>query len=312
VTTTIRAGLPFLVFTAAIVAVVFVALRVSARRRSVMTFRRAAISSALWIGIALGFGIWVAQARGREGALAYFAAYLTEESLSLDNMVVFMAIFARFGVPLEYRERVLSWGVLGAILMRAGAIFAGAALLERLAWIRYLFGALLIIASIRLLRSQGMSASPGGGVTRLVGRVLPVTTEFRGAAFFCRLDGQLAVTPLFLTLVSVEVSDIVFATDSIPAVFAVTRDPFLVYTSNILAVLGLRSLYFLVAGVIPRLRYIRYGLIAILAFVGAKMLLGDLVDISIGTSLLVIAVAITGSVVASLWPRRYSVRNDGS
>jgi tellurite resistance protein TerC len=302
--------MPFAVFTGAIVALLLVGLAISGRRKGPMTFRAALVSSAAWIGLAIVFGLWIALRRGQEAALAYFAAYLTEESLSLDNMVVFMAIFARFGLPTDYQERVLSWGVVGAIVMRAAAIFAGVELLERLSWIRYAFGALLIIGSLRLLRSDNPTGTAGGGISRLAGRVLPVTQELHGDAFFWRTPEGLSVTPLFLALVTVEVSDIIFASDSIPAVFAVTDDPFLVYTSNLLAVLGLRSLYFIVAAVIPRLRYIRYGLIAILAFVGAKMLLADFVGISIGVSLLVIGAAITISVIASLWSRREVATND--
>jgi len=272
-----------------------------------MTFRRAALSSAVWIGLAIAFGLWLGFSRGKDDALAYFAAYVTEESLSIDNMVVFIAIFASFAVPDDYRHRVLSWGVIGAIVMRAVAIFAGAALLDRLSWVRFVFGALLIIASVRLLRSHSATGNSGGGVLRFVERFIPVTKEYRGTSFVTRENGRLAVTPLFLALVAIEVSDIVFATDSIPAVFAVTRDPYLVFTSNMLAVLGLRSLYFLVAGIIPRLRYIRYGLTAILGFVGVKMLVADVVEISTGMSLIVIGVAIGSSVAASLWPRRAEV-----
>jgi len=299
--------LPFVVFTAVLLILVFVDVGLSSRRSGPITFRQAAVSSAAWIGLAIGFGMWIAFTRGKDAGLEFFAAYVTEESLSLDNMVVFIAIFASFAVPDEYRHRVLSWGVIGAIAMRAGAIFAGAALLDRLSWVRYVFGALLIIASVRLLRSREATANSSGGILQLVQRFIPVTNEYRGTAFVTRVDGRLSVTPLFVALVAIELSDIVFATDSIPAVFAVTRDPFLVFTSNMLAVVGLRSLYFLVAGFIPRLRYIRYGLTAILGFVGVKMLIADVVEISTGVSLIVIGIAIGTSVAASLWPRRAAV-----
>jgi tellurite resistance protein TerC len=298
---------PFAVFTAVLVSLVLLDVVLSGRHPAPMTIRRAALSSALWIGLGLAFGLWLGLRRGQADAFAYFAAYVTEESLSLDNMVVFVAIFSSFAVPGEFQQRVLLWGVMGAIAMRAAAIYAGVALLDRLSWIRYVFGALLIIGSIRLLRSRGATKSSGGSVLKFVGRLVPVTNEYHGSAFFWRTNGRISATPLFVALVAIELSDIVFATDSIPAVFAVTRDPFVVYTSNMLAVLGLRSLYFLVAGVIPRLRYIHYGLTAILAFVGAKMLIADVVDISTGVSLIVIGVAIATSVIASLLPRHKTV-----
>lgn len=264
-----------------------------------MTVRRAVVASAAWIGIAIAVGFAIALTRGRDDALAYAAAYLTEESLSLDNMVVFMAVFARFGVPADYRARVLAWGVIGAMVMRGLAIYAGAELLDHMSWIRYVFGALLVIAAVRMIRGPE-SGDAGGRISRFAGRLFPVTDTYHGDAFFWRTNGRLYATPLFLALVTIELSDIVFATDSIPAVFAVTRDPFLVYTSNILAVLGLRSLYFIVAAVVPRLQYIRYGLVAILVFVGAKMIIADVVEIPTAMSLAVIGVAIGTTVIASL------------
>ena len=288
----------------AVVALVLADLALAGRRTERMSFPRAALLSAIWIGIAVAFGLWIAHTRGSDDAYAFFAAYLIEQSLSLDNMVVFLAIFASFAVPEALQPRVLLWGVFGAIVMRAAAIFAGVALLERLDWVRYVFGGILIFGAVRLLQSHLTGERPRTTVPRLVGRLIPITPDFHGAAFFWRMDGRWAVTPLFLALVAVELSDIVFATDSIPAVFAATRDPFLVYTSNLLAVLGLRSLYFLVAGVIPRLRYVRYGLAVILALVGARMMLADVVHISTRAFLIVIGVAIAVSVVASLWPRR--------
>ena len=300
----IAVGLPFVVFTAAVVGLVLIDLAVAGRRPEPMTFTRAAVSSGVWIGIAIVFGVWIAHARGSDDAYAFFAAYLIEQSLSLDNMIVFLAIFSSFAVPEVLQPRVLLWGVLGAILMRGAAIFAGVELLERLDWIRYVFGGILIIGAVRLLRSHVTGDSPRIGVAQLVGRVIPITPDFHGGSFFWKLDGRWAVTPLFLTLVAIELSDIVFATDSIPAVFGATNDPFLVYTSNLLAVLGLRSLYFLVAGVIPRLRFVRYGLAVILALVGMRMVFSDVVHISTRAFLVVIGGTIALSVVASLWPRR--------
>jgi tellurite resistance protein TerC len=304
--TILQSALPFVAFTASMLALVVADYALWGRHPGPMTFARAAASSVMWIGIAAAFGLWVLLTRGADDAIAFAAAYVTEESLSLDNMVVFVAIFSSFAVPVEYQRRVLSWGVVGAMVMRAAAIFAGVALLERLSWITYIFGALLVIAAARVLRRPPPTNNAGSRTYRFVARLIPVTTS-HGGAFFVRADGKLSVTPLFLALVSIELSDVVFATDSIPAVFAVTRDPFLVFTSNVLAVLGLRSLYFLVAGVIPRLRYIRYGLGAILAFVGAKMMFAGVVEISTVMSLTVILVVLAVSVAASVLPRRVAV-----
>lgn len=304
VTSLVGVGLPFVIFTAAVVGLVLIDLAIAGRRPEPMSFARAAVTSAIWIGIALAFGLWIAHTRGSDDAYAFFAAYLIEQSLSLDNMVVFLAIFASFAVPEILQPRVLLWGVLGAIVMRGVAIFAGVELLERLDWIRYVFGGILVVGAARLLRSHATGDTPRTAVPRLIGRVIPITPDFHGASFFWKMDGRWSVTPLFLTLVAIELSDIVFATDSIPAVFAATSDPFLVYTSNLLAVLGLRSLYFLVAGIIPRLRFVRYGLAVILALVGMRMVLSDVVHISTRAFLLVIGGTIAVSVVASLWPRR--------
>ena len=215
-------------------------------------------------------------------------------------MVVFVAVFSYFGVPAAYQHRVLFWGILGAVVMRGLMIAAGVALLGRFAWVTYVFGAFLVFAGVRMLRRRGAPGESGGGLLRLVRRFVPVTEECRDAAFFRRVDGRLSVTPLFIALVVIELSDAVFATDSLPAVFGVTRDPFLVYTSNLLAVLGLRSLYFLVSGVLPRLRYLRYGLAAILGFVGAKMLAADVVEVPVWLSLAVIVVAIATAAAASV------------
>jgi TerC family integral membrane protein len=291
---------PYVVFTIGVLVVVGIDLGVATRRRAAPSVRGAAILSAVWIALAVGFGFWIAHWRGTADALSFFAAYLTEDSLSLDNIVVFVAVFAYFGVPVAYQHRVLFWGILGAVVMRGLMVAAGIALLDRFAWITYVFGAFLVYAGIRALRKSGGPSGAGGGMLRLVARFVPVTEECRDASFFQRIDGRLSVTPLFVALIVIELSDVVFATDSLPAVFGVTRDPFIVYTSNMLAVLGLRSLYFLVSGFIPRLRYLRYGLAAILVFVGGKMLLGDVIEIPTWLSLAVIASSIGTAAVTSL------------
>src|SRR5919199_3422515 len=208
---------PFVLFTLAVLALVAVDLAIAARRRRPPSVRAAAIWSVVWVALALGFGLWVARARGRDDALAYLAAYLTEESLSVDNMVVFVAVFAYFGVPVAYQHRVLFWGIVGAIVMRALMIAAGVALLDRFAWITYVFGAFLVFAGLRMLRRRGAPGESGGGLLRLVRRFVPVTEECRDAAFFRRVDGRWSVTPLFVALVVIELSDVMFAVDSIPA-----------------------------------------------------------------------------------------------
>ena len=299
---------PYAAFTLAVLALLAADLALAARRPRVQTVRAAAAWTAVWVGLALAFALWLAHARGRDDALAYLAAYLTEESLSLDNMVVFVAVFAYFGVPAAYRQRVLLWGILGAIVLRGVMIAAGVELFDRVAWVSYVFGAFLVLTGLRMLRRADEGAR-GGGILRLVRRFVPVTEECRDAAFFRRVGGHLSVTPLFVTLVVIEASDLVFATDSLPAVFGVTRDPFLVYTSNLLAVLGLRSLYFLVAGVLPRLRYLRYGLAVVLAFVGAKMLAADVVEVPVWLSLAVIVLAVGAATAASLLAERVSAKS---
>jgi tellurite resistance protein TerC len=285
-------------------AVVGVDLGISTRRHAPPTIRAAAIWSLVWMALATAFGFWIARMSGSADALSFFAAYVTEDSLSVDNMVVFVAVFAYFGVPVAYQHRVLFWGILGAVIMRGLMVAAGVALLDRFAWITYVFGAFLVYGGLRAFWGRGSPTQSGGGMLRLVARFVPVTEDCHDPSFFRRVNGRLSVTPLFVALIVIELSDAVFATDSIPAVFAVTRDPFLVYTSNMLAVLGLRSLYFLVSGFIPRLRLLRYGLAVILVFVGAKMLLADVIDIPIWLSLSVIVLAVGVATAASLLPRR--------
>jgi tellurite resistance protein TerC len=290
---------PYLLFTLPLLALGALDLGLATRRRGPPTMRSAVAGSLAWVGVALGFGLWVANARGRDDGLAFLAAYLTEASLSLDNMVVYVAVFAYFGVPGRLQQRVLLWGILGAIVMRGLMIAAGLALLERIAWITYAFGAFLLVAGLRMLRARTPSRQRGGRLLRLVARLVPVVEPCGDATFLRRVGGRLAVTPLLVTLLVIELSDAVFATDSLPAVFGVTRDPFLVYTSNLLAVMGLRHLYFLVAGALPRLRYLRYGLAAILVFVGAKMLAADVVAVPAWVSLVVIAMSIGAATAAS-------------
>lgn len=243
---------------------------------------------------------------GGEAATQYFTAYLVEEALSIDNIFVIAMVFAYFGVPTKDQHRVLFWGILGAVVLRGVMILTGAALLHRFEWVMYIFGALLIFSAIKLLLvdSDDFDAETNF-IVRLVRRWFPVTSEFHGNKFFVKQNGRTAVTPLFLALVMVETTDVMFAIDSIPAVFGVTRDPFIVFTSNIFAILGLRSLYFVLAGFMDQFQHIKTSLVFVLAFVGAKMLLKDVWAPSNQTSLLVIVTLLSLGVLASLlFPHR--------
>jgi tellurite resistance protein TerC len=271
------------------------------RQAHVVSMREAAISTAFWVVLGLSFGGLVWAWQGPTAAGEYLAGYLIEKSLSVDNVFVFALLFTSFGVSAAYQHRVLFWGVVGAIVLRAVFIAAGAALLESFGWIIYLFGGLLVLTGLKMAFRRHDQVHPEHNpLLRLVRRVVPVMSEYRGQRFFVREGGRLLATPLLAVLVAVETTDVVFAVDSIPAIFAITRDPFLVLTSNVFAILGLRALYFLLAGLIHRFVYLKYGLAAILVFVGAKMLLSDVYHLPIWLSLGVIAALVAVSVLASL------------
>lgn len=272
------------------------------RRAHVVSIREALGWSSIWLSLGLGFGVVVWLSQGGTAGGEYFAAYLVEKSLAVDNVFVFALLFSYFAVPPQYQHRVLFYGVLGALVMRAGFIAAGAVLLERFHWIIYVFGALLLLTGIKMARHREFEVHPDRNpMVRLTRRLVPMTTEYHGQRFWIRQAGRWLATPLLVVLVAVETTDLVFAVDSIPAVFAVTSDPFLVFTSNAFAILGLRALYFLLAGAMHRFTYLRYGLAAILVFVGAKMLLTDLYKIPIWISLSVIIALIGGAIAASWW-----------
>jgi tellurite resistance protein TerC len=263
--------------------------------------REAAVSSAVWVALGLAFGVVVWITAGGENGAAYYAGYLIEKSLSVDNIFVFALLFGYFAVPNRYQHRVLFWGVLGALLLRAVFIAAGAEMLERFHWTIYLFGGFLLFTGVRMLRHDSAESDPGRNpVLRLLRRRVPMTEQYEGQRLFVRRDGRRLATPLLAVLVTVETTDVVFAVDSIPAVFAVTDEPFLVFTSNAFAILGMRALYFLLAGVMGRLPYLRYGLAAVLAIVGVKMLASGVVHVPVWASLGAIAAVLTVSVVASL------------
>jgi tellurite resistance protein TerC len=277
------------------------------RKAHVIGYKESAIWSAVWVTLALIFGAGVFYFLGNDLGLKYITGYLIEKSLSVDNLFVFVLIFSYFKVPSRYQHRVLFWGVLGALVMRALMIFLGAALITRFEWIIYIFGAFLVYTGIKMFREQEGEVNPEeNAIVRFVTRLVPITRHYEEQKFFTRVNGRLHGTLLLLVLIVVEVTDLIFAVDSIPAIFAITTDAFIVYTSNIFAILGLRSLYFLLAGVIEKFHFLRIGLAIVLTYIGVKMLL-HAVHIIIPTpiSLGVVGLVLGCAVVASLiWPKR--------
>jgi tellurite resistance protein TerC len=275
------------------------------RKSHAVGFKEAAIWSGVWVTLALIFGGWIFLEFGSVKGTEFLTGYVIEKSLSVDNIFVFVMIFGALGIPGVHQHRVLYWGILTALVLRAVMIFAGAAAIERFHWLIYVFGGFLVLTGIKMFLASGKADRPeDSAVMRWVRKVIPSTTKLDGARFFTKEQrgGRLrrVATPLFVTLVLVEISDIIFAVDSIPAIFAITTDPFIVFTSNIFAILGLRSLYFMLAGLIDRFRYLKVGLAAVLTFVGVKMLIMDLVKIPPGISLAVILTMLGVSVWASL------------
>ncbi len=257
--------------------------------------------SAVWICLGLSFSGLVYLWYGGEAAQQYLAAYLIEESLSIDNLFVFLLVFSSLGVALNHQRKVLFWGILGAIVMRGGFIVAGVSLITRFEWIVYFFGALLVYTAYRLVRSHGVHVDPQKNpMVRFAKRLFPVAADYRGHNFIIHRSGKTMITPLVVALVAVESADIVFAVDSVPAVLAISNITFVVFTSNIAAILGLRSLYFALAGSLQRFEYLSWGLAVVLAFVGVKMLISHWVHIPILVSLGVIVVAVGSAIVVSL------------
>jgi tellurite resistance protein TerC len=275
------------------------------RKAHEVSLREAATWSAVWITLGLAFGAFVWVARGSQAGGEYLAGYVIEKSLSMDNVFLFAMLFSYFAVPSIYQHRVLFWGVVGAIVFRAIFIVAGASLLEAFHVLIYAFGILLLLTGVKMWRSSGHSVHPEKNlVLRLVRRVVPITPDYHGQRFFVRHKGALMATPLFAVLVVVETTDIMFAIDSIPAIFAITTDPFIVLSSNLFAILGLRSLYFLLAGLIDRFIYLKQGLAALLVFAGAKILVSDIYKMPVAVSLGVIVAILAVSIGASLWATR--------
>ncbi|MCM2272354.1 MAG: TerC family protein [candidate division Zixibacteria bacterium] len=291
------------------------------RRDHVVTVRESFIWTAVWIVLALAFMAFVyyryetiLPGRGSGAALEFLTGYLIEKSLSIDNVFVFILIFSFFRVPAQYQHRVLFWGIIGALIFRAIFIALGALLITKFHPIIYLFGAFLIFTGIKMAWAKDKQLHPEKNpILRLFRKMVAVTADYRGKRFFVHEGGKWLATPLFVVLILVESSDIIFAVDSIPAIFAVTEDPYIVFTANVFAILGLRSLYFALAGVMELFHHLHYGLSVILVFVGVKMVLSDIYKIPIGISLGVVGLIIAGSIAASLiWPHKKTESTDSS
>lgn len=298
-------------FNVVVLAILALDLGVLHRRSAKVSLKEAASWSAVWVALSLSFAFAVYRTMGNQAGLEFLTGYLIEYALSVDNIFVFVLIFSSFKVPEEYQHRVLFWGIIGALVLRGVMIVAGSVLVARFSWTLYIFGAFLVFTGIKMaVQKDELPYNPEHDpILRFARRILPVTTEYRGDKFFVEepdATGTMrrTATPLFIVLLIVESTDIIFATDSIPAVFAVTRDPFIVYTSNVCAILGLRALYFLLGGVVDKFVYLKLGLSLILIFIGVKMLVEPFIHIPILGSLGVVGAVLAASVVASLrWPR---------
>jgi tellurite resistance protein TerC len=297
----------WIIFNTGVVAMLALDLGVFSRHAHKVSLREAALWSAVWVAMSLGFNLWILKAHGAMPALDFFTGYLIEKSLSMDNIFVFLLVFRAFGTEPRFQHSVLFWGVLGALVMRGVMIGLGAALVRRFTWILYLFGAFLLVAGVRLLlRGQPDFHPERNPLLRWLRRIFPLAKGPTGQQFFVQENGHNAVTPLFLALLVIEGSDLLFALDSIPAVFGITRDPFIVYTSNVCAVLGLRAFYFLLAGALPYFRYLDAGLSATLVFIGGKMLAEPWVHLPTLLSLLIVAGLLGTAMMASLIAARTS------
>ena len=283
------------------------------RQAHEVSLREAAWASLGWVALGVTFGVMVWVWGGTGAGEEYFAGYLIEKALSVENIFVFALVLGYFAVPPANQHRVLFFGVLGALVLRGGFIAGGKALLDNFHWMIYVFGAFLVLTAARMATQDEISVDPGRNpLLRAVRRVIPMTDEYHGQRFWVRRAGRLMATPMLAVLVAVETTDVVFAVDSIPAVFAVTTDTFLVFTSNAFALLGLRALYFLLAGAMHRLAFLKAGLAAVLALVGVKMLITDLYKVPIAVSLGAIATILAAAVAASLWkPRQSDAAEDG-
>ena len=295
----------WIAFIAGVLVLLALDLGVFHRHAHAVSLREAGAWTAVWVALSVLFGAWVWWRGGPEPGLQFFTGYVVEYSLSVDNIFVFVLLFRYFAVPSAYQHRVLFWGILAALIMRGVFIGLGVAIIERFAWVLYLFGAFLVFSGIKMFVHEDMEIHPEQNpVVKLCRRWLPFTPGWVGQKFFARHEGRWMATPLFLVFMVVNVTDVVFATDSIPAVFAITLNPFIIFTSNICAVMGLRSLYFLLAGAMDLFIYLQQGLAVILTYVGIKMLIVRWVHIPTPVSLGFIALVLTVAIVASLVVRR--------
>jgi tellurite resistance protein TerC len=271
------------------------------RRQHEIKLREAFVWVAFWVSLALAFDAGLYFYKGSRNAMEFLTGYLIEYSLSVDNIFVFIMIFGFFNVPPQYRHKVLFWGILGAVVMRGIFIFTGIALIEKLHWVIYVFGAFLVYIGVRMALHQEQEVHPDKNIViRAFRRIMPVSKGYVGGRFFTTEAGKLIATPLFVVVLAIETTDVIFAVDSIPAILAITLDRFIVYTSNIFAILGLRALYFAMAGIMPLFHYLKYGLSAILVFVGVKMLIADFFKIPVAAALGVVAGLLLVSIIASL------------
>ncbi|MGB8472747.1 MAG: TerC family protein [Candidatus Acidiferrum sp.] len=291
----------WLVFNLFVLVTIALDLGVFHRRPHKMKTREALMWTLVWIGLSVTFGLGVLHYSGGQRSLEFFTGYVIEKALSVDNLFLFLVIFRAFAVEENIQHRVLEWGILGALVMRGAMIAAGAGLIQRFSWVLYVFGAFLVYAGLHMLFEKKETMHPEQNwISRFATKRLRVTHEYKGGRFFVREGGKLFATPLFVVLLVVEITDVTLAVDSIPAVFGITRDPFIVYTSNVFAILGLRAMYFLLAGVLGRLRYLTAGLAFVLTFIGAKMIVEPWLHISVEASLAVVAAILLAALAASL------------
>jgi len=301
----------WIAFTAGVVILLAIDLSLFGRSGHKVSRKKALVESGLWIGVGLAFNAWFAMTYGADLGLEFLTGYLVEKSLSVDNLFVILLIFASFRIPDQYQHRVLFYGVLGAIVMRAFFIVVGAQLLQHFHWILYIFGLILVITAVKFLRETDEKIdTKENWALRLMRRLIPTTEKYNGHRFFISENGVRKATPLFTALIVIEATDLVFAVDSIPAVFAVTQDAFVAFASNILAVLGLRALYFVLADWVGELRYLKPGLAAILGFIGIKMLLIDFFKIPSWVSLLVIFSILVTAALGSWYAARIAAHKE--
>jgi len=285
----------------------FLDLKVFHRKSERISVKNALIWSAIWIALAVVFGIGIFLIMGHDSGLQFFTGYILEKSLSIDNLFVFLTIFTFFSVKDEYQHRVLFWGVLGAIVLRVLFILVGIELLKTLSWVMYIFGAFLVFTGLRMVfKKEEKVDVEHNPILRIVRRVLPVSKDYHEDKFVIVENGVRKITPLLMVLLMIEGTDVVFALDSVPAVLSVTTDSFIVFSSNIMAILGLRSLYFAIVGVLQKLRFLQYGLAVVLVFLGIKMIIGDFIHMPVWVSLAVICSILTMAIVSSLmWSKRH-------